>query len=69
MQFCSLDVSFVKVGAAVPYFGNVLKRMWKKAVSKPDSVCCHEICMEGLRKTNRISASEEVTEIQPRYPF
>jgi len=56
MRFCSLDVSFVKVGASVPHFRNVLKRMWKKAVSKLNSVYCHEICMEGLRRSNRISA-------------
>ena len=65
MQFCLVDVSFVKVGTAMPYFRNVLKRMWKKAVSTPNSVYCHEICMEGLRSTNRISASKERTEFQP----
>ena len=65
IQFCSLDVSIVKVGAAVPYFTNVLKRMWKKAVSKPNSVYCHEICIEELRRSNRISTSEEVTEFSP----
>jgi hypothetical protein len=40
----------------MPYFSRVLKRIWKKAVRKPNSVYCHEICLKGLGTTDRISA-------------